>query len=96
MQSMSVNPAQVSALAGQIRSGSQNIKSTLENLESEVNKLKGAWSGEALEAYNQAQRNWTVSVTEMNQLLSQIASKTEEISQQYTQTDNSAAGRFAL
>jgi 6 kDa early secretory antigenic target len=96
MQSMSVNPAQVSALAGQIRTGSQNIKSTLEHLESEVNKLKGAWSGEALEAYNQAQQKWTASVTEMQQLLTQIAGKTEEISQQYTQTDNSAAGRFAL
>ena len=96
MQSMSVNPAQVSALAGQSRSGSQNIKSTLDNLESEVNKLKGAWSGEALEAYNQAQRNWTASVNEMQQLLTQIAGKTEEISQQYTQTDSSAAGRFAL
>jgi WXG100 family type VII secretion target len=47
---MSVNPAQVTALAGQIRNGSNNIKSSLENLESEVNKLKGAWSGEALEA----------------------------------------------
>jgi len=96
MQSMSVNPAQVSALAGQIRTGSNNIKSTLENLESEVNKLKGAWSGEALEAYNQAQQKWTASVNEMQQLLTQIAGKTEEISQQYTKTDSSAAGRFAL
>ena len=96
MQSMSVNPAQVSALAGQIRTGSNNIKSTLENLESEVNKLKGAWSGEALEAYNQAQQKWTASVNEMQQLLTQIAGKTEEISQQYTSTDKSAAGRFAV
>lgn len=96
MQSMSVNPAQVTALAGQIRSGSNNIKSTLENLESEVNKLKGAWSGEALEAYNQAQQKWTASVSEMQQLLTQIAGKTEEIAQQYTKTDSSAAGRFAL
>lgn len=96
MQSMSVNPAQVSALAGQIRNGSNNIKSTLDGLESEVNKLKGAWSGEALEAYNQAQRKWTASIGEMQQLLTQIADKTEQISQQYTQTDSSAANRFAL
>ena len=96
MQSMSVNPAQVTALAGQIRTGSQNIRSTLDNLESEVNKLKGAWSGEALEAYNQAQRTWSTSVSEMQQLLTQIAGKTEEIAQQYTHTDSSAAGRFAI
>ena len=96
MQSMSVNPAQVSALAAQIRTGSQNIRSTLDSLESEVGKLKGAWSGEALAAYDDAQRKWTSSVTEMQELLTQIASKTETISQQYTQTDNSAAGRFAI
>jgi len=96
MQSMSVNPAQVTALAGQIRSGSQNIRTTLDHLESEVNKLKGAWSGEALEAYNQAQTKWNASVSEMQQLLTQIAGKTEEIAQGYTHTDSSAAGRFAL
>lgn len=96
MQSMSVNPAQVTALAGQIRTGSQNIRTTLDSLESEINKLKGAWSGEALEAYDQAQRKWTSSVNEMQQLLTQIAGKTEEISQQYTSTDKSAAGRFAV
>jgi WXG100 family type VII secretion target len=93
---MSVNPAQVTALAGQIRTGSQNIRTTLDQLESEINKLKGAWSGEALEAYDQAQRKWTGSVNEMQQLLTQIAGKTEEISQQYTSTDKSAAGRFAV
>ena len=96
MQSMSVNPAQVTALAGQIRTGSQNIRSTLDTLEREVNALKGAWSGEALEAYNQAQRSWSTSVTQMQELLTQIAGKTEEIAQQYTQTDSSAAGRFSI
>ena len=36
MQSMSVRPEQVNALAAQIRSGSQGIRSELDRLESEA------------------------------------------------------------
>jgi 6 kDa early secretory antigenic target len=96
MQSMSVNPAQVSALAGQIRTGSQGIRQQLDTLESAVGKLRGQWGGEAQASYDQAQKAWNESVSEMQELLSQIAGKTETISQQYTQTDQSAAGRFAI
>ena len=96
MQSMSVDPAQVIALAGQIRSGSNGIRAQLDTLESEVNKLKSAWGGEAQQSYDAAQRAWRKSVAEMQALLTQIAAKTEDISQQYTQSDNSSAGRFAI
>lgn len=96
MQSMSVRPEQVNALAGQIRGGSQSIRAELDRLESEVNKLRGAWGGEAQVAYDQAQLKWNRSLSEMQQLLTQIAGKTEEISGQYQQTDKSAAGRFGV
>ena len=96
MQSMSVNPAQVTALAGQIRSGAQGIRSQLDTLESEVSKLRASWGGEAQQSYDAAQRKWNQSVAEMQQLLSQVATKTEEISQQYVQSDNSSASRFAI
>lgn len=96
MQSMSVDPAQVSALSAAIRGGASGIRSELDTLESEVGKLRASWSGESQLAYDQAQAKWTKSLAEMQQLLEQIASKTEEISQQYNQTDKSAAGRFSL
>jgi early secretory antigenic target protein ESAT-6 len=96
MQSMSVNPAQVSALAGQIRQGSTGIKSTLDNLESEVGKLRASWGGEAQVSYDTAQRKWSQTLGEMQALLTQIAGKTEEISGQYVQSDSSSAQRFAI
>ena len=96
MQSMSVNPAQVIALAGQIRQGSTGIKSTLDNLESEVGKLRASWGGEAQVSYDNAQRKWSQTLGEMQALLTQIASKTEEISGTYTQSDATSAGRFAI
>jgi len=95
MQSMSVNPAQVIALAGQIRQGSTGIKSTLDNLESEVGKLRAAWGGEAQVSYDNAQRKWSQTLGEMQALLTQIATKTEGIAGTYTQSDQTSAGRFA-
>lgn len=96
MQSMSVNPAQVNALAGQIRSGSQGIREALETLDSEVGKLRASWGGEAQESYDAAQRKWSQTLGEMQTLLGQIASKTEEMSGQYVQSDAQSAGRFAI
>lgn len=96
MQSMSVQPAQVSALAQAIRGGAKGIESELQTLESAVGKLRASWSGESQQAYDQAQLKWQKSLSEMQVLLENIAAKTEEISQQYNQTDKSAANRFAI
>lgn len=96
MQSMSVNPAQVTALANEIRTGSSGIKAQLDTLDSEVGKLRASWGGEAQQSYDAAQRRWTQTLTEMQNLLSQIATKTEEISGQYVQSDTSSANRFSI
>lgn len=95
MQSMSVQTAQVSALAAQIRNGSQGIRSEIERLESEVAKLRGAWSGEAQHSYDAAQREWTKSLGELQALLERISGSTEQIAQTYNASDARNAGRFA-
>ncbi|WP_442918768.1 WXG100 family type VII secretion target [Leucobacter sp. USHLN153] len=95
MQSMSVQTAQVSALAAEIRNGSQGIRSEIERLESEVGKLRGAWNGEAQNSYDAAQRQWTQSLGELQSLLERISSSTEQIAQAYNASDARNAGRFA-
>jgi early secretory antigenic target protein ESAT-6 len=96
MQSMSVRPEQVIALAGQIKTGANGIKSQLEQLENEVGKLRASWDGSAQLAYDDAQRKWNQSLVALNTLLEQISSKTMEMSQGYTSQDKSSAGRFSL
>lgn len=96
MESMSVKPAQVTELASQIRSGASGIQSQLDELDSEVSKLKAQWSGAAQDAYNTAHAQWTQSLQSMNELLQRIASATDEISQGYVTSDNSSAGRFDI
>lgn len=95
MQSMSVQTAQVSALAAEIRTGSQGIRAEIERLESEVAKLRGAWSGEAQNSYDIAQRKWTQSLNELQALLERISGSTEQIAQTYDASDARNAGRFA-
>lgn len=96
MQSMSVQTAQVSALATQIRGGAQGIRAEIERLESEVGKLRAAWSGEAQNSYDAAQKKWTQSLNEMQSLLERISSSTEQIAQAYNQSDARNAGRFSM
>lgn len=94
--SFSVTAEQVVGLSSQIRTGATGIRSELETLESKVAQLRAGWSGEAQAAYDAAQRSWTSSLTELQQLLEKIASSTEQIAHGYTSADKASAGRFAL
>jgi 6 kDa early secretory antigenic target len=96
MGSFSVRPEHVTALSGQIRSGANGIRSELENLESKVGALRASWSGQAQESYDVAQRQWSQSLTELQQLLDQIATKTDQMSQEYSASDRASSQRFAL
>jgi 6 kDa early secretory antigenic target len=94
MGSMSVQTDAVVALAEQIRGGAKGINEQLQQLDSEVAKLRAQWSGQSQEAYDQAQRKWNESLTEMNTLLGQIADTTERIAQGYAYTDQKGVDRF--
>lgn len=94
MQSMSVRPEQVMALSSNIRTGATQIRTELEELESKIGTLRSRWSGEAQASYDESQRRWNKSLAELQQLLDQIATKTEDISNSYVNTDGQAAKRF--
>jgi 6 kDa early secretory antigenic target len=94
MESMSVRPEQVVVLSGQIRSGAQGIRSSLDDLDQKVGVLRSQWSGESQASYDVAQRQWNESISAMQQLLEKIASSTEQMSESYTSSDRSSARRF--
>lgn len=96
MESMSVRPEQVTQLAGSIRTGATGIRNELDELDKKVAKLRASWNGQAQASYDEAQLQWNKSIGELQQLLAQISTKTEEISNSYVNTDNQAAKRFSI
>jgi len=96
MQSFGVNTARVTELSISIRKGANDIRGDLTDLDGKIAKLRSRWGGEAQTSYDEAQRRWNQSLGEMQALLDQIASKTQEISEGYTSTDTNAAKRFSI
>jgi WXG100 family type VII secretion target len=47
------------------------IGATLSALDEQVARLRGRWSGEASDAYDRAQQEWTTAIRELNELLAQ-------------------------
>lgn len=92
--SFSVNPAQVEALANNIRHGADGIQAQLDELDAKVNQLRQSWDGAAQQAYTQAQAKWTADLNDVRNILNQIASATSQISSSYTASDHKAAGFF--
>lgn len=95
MSAMSVSPAEVNRLAGDLRKNANAIRDHLDTLEGKIAKVRASWSGQAQASYDDAQRKWNKELAEMQQLLETIASKTEQISSGYTDTDSQAAKRFS-
>ncbi|MFV0287019.1 MAG: WXG100 family type VII secretion target [Demequina sp.] len=93
---MSVRPEQVTELAGSIRTGATGIRTELDELDKKVATLKASWNGQAQASYDEAERQWNKSISDLQQLLAQIANKTDEISNSYVSTDNQAAKRFSI
>lgn len=94
MQSMSVQPAQLEAMSGEIRNDSNQIQSALDTLDGQVRQLIGAWEGEAQTMYHTAQRDWDNKIKELNELLNRISQKTAEIGAGYTSADQRGAANF--
>ena len=84
----------MTSLSESLKSRAAAIRGILENLESQVNTLQGSWDGQAREAYQQAQAQWTKEANRLQQLANQIASMTGQISQTYTSFDSQAASQF--
>ena len=91
-----VSPAEVQALSQYVSQKSGEIGDALTDLDNKVSQLKQSWDGEAKEAYEQAQRQWTAQINEMNALLSRVSGKLVEIGSDYSATDRRGANRFAV
>lgn len=61
--------AGMSTLIDRLHDSVNAFDAILRRLDDDVAKLRGAWSGEASDAYDQAQKAWSNQLEEMNALL---------------------------
>lgn len=66
-----VTQAGMDQLIDQLRDAVQHFTQLLEVLDQEVSTLRGRWTGEASDAYDRAQREWTAKLTALNELLAE-------------------------
>lgn len=91
---ITVKPSNMDELVKLLSDSVSNIDDALDTLRNDVNGLLNSWSGETQLAYYDVQSQWMVSMAELKEILSQVSSTTEEIKNDYVQTDASIAGMF--
>ncbi|MER5888804.1 WXG100 family type VII secretion target [Streptomyces sp. NPDC001941] len=91
-----VNYDTVTQAAIDVRKTSTDLNTKLGDLMREVNRVAGAWDGEAKTAYAEIQSRLTKDQTKLNESLGQIARLLDESVIGYQDTDKGNAARFRM
>lgn len=95
MTDLRVTPDALHASAARLRGESARIASALQGLDAEAARLRGQWDGSAQVAYDNAHREWTATLAQMNGALARISRATDGIADDYVSTDRASAARFS-
>jgi WXG100 family type VII secretion target len=74
-------------LTDHIAAADAAIESCLDQLEAHVAQLRGAWTGEASDAYSSAQAAWSASLAEMRRILADAHRTTSAITERHRATE---------
>ena len=94
MADIRVSPAALGEASVALRTESRRIEQALAGLEAEANRLRGNWDGAARDAYDAAQRERSTTFAQMKDVLGSIATATQQIADDYVETDRRSAKLF--
>lgn len=77
-----------------VMQAAKDIEARLDQLESDLNPLRGDWNGNAKMAYDSAKAKWDQAMTEMITLLQQASQGVDSSNAEYRAADQRGAGRF--
>lgn len=86
---------QLSATHSQIVSNSSQMNQKLSDLRSYLQPMVSTWQGSASESYQALQKKWDQAAAELNQILNQIATATNNANEGFQATEKGNASRFA-
>ena len=72
----------------------QGIAEELRTLDEKVARLRSEWSGDASDAYDAAQREWTTCLDEMGRILHEYSERVSDIEGLYRQANLNIAGKI--
>jgi early secretory antigenic target protein ESAT-6 len=85
---------QITGTSDRLATASRGIQTELETLEAEALKLMGSWSGEAREAYREAQMKWSASLVEMRRILDRASTAGHAAAGRYGSIKERGKGRW--
>lgn len=91
----SYDPGRIRGVAAAVDSANRGIVDALDALDTEVSQLRAAWSGEASDAYDAAQAQWTARLSEMNRILGLAAAAADSSAERYGRGQAKIAARWA-
>jgi uncharacterized protein YukE len=94
MASYSISTGEAGEVAEELVLATRRLATSLEHLNSAVQRFREANRGQAIEAYAGAQHAWTQGHNEMSQALLLGQQRLQEIVQAYVSADTRSAGIF--
>ena len=80
--------------AADIQTSANQIRSRLDQLDSELAPLRADWTGAASEAYQTAKAEWTRAITDMQALLAQIGTAVNQSNADYQSAERANQSRW--
>lgn len=94
MADIKVSGRQLEALRDALKQSNNEIAGVLRDLDGKVTSLRSAWSGEASDAYDKAQRQWDGHVAELNRILAEYAGRLNEVDAVYREATSTIADKI--
>lgn len=94
MADIAVSGEGLGSLRESLARTAQGIAEELRTLDEKVARLRGEWSGDASDAYDSAQREWTACLDEMGRILQEYSERVSDIDARYRQATQTIAGKI--
>ncbi|WP_314424872.1 WXG100 family type VII secretion target [uncultured Microbacterium sp.] len=91
----SYDPGRIRGVAAAVGEANRSIAEALDALDAEVSTLRAAWSGEASDAYDAAQAQWSARLTEMNRILALASGAAANSAERYARGRSKIEARWA-
>lgn len=89
--SIYVNYSGCTDVADVLNASTRAVTQVIDHIQNAVQQLQASWEGSSMDAYGQVQTRWNSDMADMQAMVAQYAPTLDEMSGNYSQTDNNLA-----